>query len=166
MEAALVKKHLQEHRDDLRLQAASRTDSGVHAECQVGCAAPLSQPPAACHKASNLLLQVVNFFAAAPIMDELATLKGLNKLLPPEVQISALQRVAPDFSARYSATGKLYHYSVQTGRAANPLLRLHSMHCPGVDVDLVRCACIVLPLLCLAGSSASHEGHVPAVKLP
>ena len=35
VEAALVTKRLQLHRDDLRLQAASRTDTGVHAEGQV-----------------------------------------------------------------------------------------------------------------------------------
>ena len=35
IEAALLKKQLQPHRDALRLQASSRTDSGVHAECQV-----------------------------------------------------------------------------------------------------------------------------------
>ena len=35
IEAALLKKQLQPHRDALRMQASSRTDSGVHAECQV-----------------------------------------------------------------------------------------------------------------------------------
>ena len=138
VETALIKKHLQPHRDELRLQAASRTDSGVHAEGQVRPWQALLGP-----HASNLqrVLQVINFFSRQPISCEPAALAALNKLLPPEVQLGALQRVPADFSARYSATGKLYHYSVQTGQACNPLLRGQSMHCPGLDLDLVRCAC-------------------------
>ena len=99
--------------------------------------------------------QVVSFFARAPIGDVPAALASLNKLLPPEVQLSLLQRVPADFSARYSATAKLYHYNVQTGRACNPLLRRQALHCPGLDADLVRCAAV--------GGAAGHVVVQPTI---
>jgi tRNA pseudouridine38-40 synthase len=35
--------------------------------------------------------------------------------LPPEIQIKNVREVTPDFHARFSATGKIYHYHVHLG---------------------------------------------------
>ena len=49
-----------------------------------------------------------------------------------------MQRVSPDFSARYSTVSKTYHYQLQTGPACSPILRRFSIWKPDLDLDLFR----------------------------
>jgi tRNA pseudouridine38-40 synthase len=46
-----------------------------------------------------------------------------------------VDEAAPDFHARFSATGKCYHYRLYTGRTQPPQLRLYSVHVTG-ELDL------------------------------
>jgi tRNA pseudouridine38-40 synthase len=91
---------------------ASRTDAGVHA-----------------------LGQVANFATAARIPCDGFRL-GLNSLLPPSIAVVAADEAAPDFHARFSATGKHYRYSVLTRSSRSPLEGRRCWHRPGARLDL------------------------------
>jgi len=81
----------------VRLHAAGRTDSGVHA-----------------------LQQVVHFDTEAerPLS---AWVRGVNRHLPDSVAVLWARPVADDFHARFSATGRHYRY-VLLNRAVRPAL--------------------------------------------
>lgn len=72
----------------VRTITAGRTDAGVHA-----CA------------------QVIHFDTSATRSDY-AWLRGANSNLPPEVALLWLGEVAPEFHARFSATGREYRYVI------------------------------------------------------
>jgi len=79
----------------VRVVTAGRTDAGVHA-----CA------------------QVIHFDTNAVRSDH-AWLRGTNSNLPPEVALLWVGKVAPEFHARFSATGREYRYVI-FNRAARP----------------------------------------------
>ncbi|CAK7031939.1 MAG: tRNA pseudouridine synthase A [Desulfovibrio sp.] len=70
----------------VRVHGAGRTDSGVHAEGQVA-------------------------HADVPEKD-VDWQRALNALLPEDIRVMQAALVSPEFHARYSATGKLYAYSI------------------------------------------------------
>lgn len=72
--------------EEIRLSAAGRTDSGVHA-----------------------FGQVVSFRASTPREPERVRL-GLNTLLPPDLAVITAERAPAGFHARFSARGKTYRY--------------------------------------------------------
>ena len=76
---------------------AGRTDSGVHALCQV-----------------------VHFDSAA-LRSERGWMLGANSRLPSSVAVRWAVRVEDDFHARYGALGRRYRYSI-LNRAARPAL--------------------------------------------
>lgn len=96
----------------VNLQAASRTDAGVHA-----------------------LGQVVNFFTIKPI-DKLQV--SLNSLLPPSIVVRSIEQVAPHFHPTLDCQSKEYTYWVCTGPYQLPQHRLYSwhLHAPLVLSDL------------------------------
>lgn len=86
------------------LEAASRTDRGVHAEGQVIQFALQKEKPS-----DKLLL-------------------GLNAVLPSDIRV---QEIKPElFHPTLDATGKEYHYRICTQSAQDPTLRLYSWHFP------------------------------------
>jgi len=85
--------------EPVRVNAAGRTDAGVHA-----------------------LGQVINFSTGASIPVH-GLLRGLNSILPGDVSVLSAEEARPGFHARYSARGKTYVYVVDTNPARNPLLR-------------------------------------------
>ena len=97
----------------LRLHAAGRTDAGVHARGQViSFALPAGGGG-----------QEENFFDEERLV---ALERSLNRLLPGDVRLRALERCPPDFSARFSALGKHYSFTVLAGAEPDPLTRRHS----------------------------------------
>ncbi len=85
---------------------ASRTDGGVHAEGQV-----------------------VHFDMSGRIPAEKIAF-ALNTMLPEDIRIQE-SAVAPEgFHARFSATGKVYRYSIYNARHASALHRLTHAHIP------------------------------------
>lgn len=48
---------------------------------------------------------------------------SLTRMLPDSIKVLSLQRVPPDFHARYSALSKVYHYYVMVGTKVDPFTR-------------------------------------------
>ncbi len=97
------------------LQAASRTDAGVHARGQV-----------------------VNFLTEHPIPLNLLQ-RALNGLLPKEIAVTDLQEMPLDFHPTLQAKSKEYHYLLCTGAAQLPFYRHTSWHFPyKLDLDAMR----------------------------
>jgi tRNA pseudouridine38-40 synthase len=86
------------------LQAASRTDAGVHA-----------------------LGQVVNFSTKKDLdLDKFQL--SLNSLLPKEIVVREVEVVAEKFHPTLDCEGKTYEYRVCAGRQQLPVYRLYSWH--------------------------------------
>lgn len=120
---ATVEAALSQHaRQDIRLQAASRTDSGVHA-----CA------------------QVVNFFTSNPVPIE-RVCTAISSLLPPDISAWRAAEVSPDFNARRCASSKAYTY-LTCDRAPRPALlaRFCRYHPSPLDVEAMSKS--LLPLI-------------------
>ncbi|MGR3973086.1 MAG: tRNA pseudouridine(38-40) synthase TruA [Candidatus Rhabdochlamydia sp.] len=92
----------------VKLQAASRTDRGVHAEGQV-----------------------IHFFTEKKRSLQSLQL-GLNALLPPDIRIVHIEPAALSFHPTLSATQKEYHYQVCLGQVQLPFHRSFSWHFPKV----------------------------------
>jgi len=90
----------------ISLQAAGRTDAGVHA-----------------------LGQVANFRWAGQLA-EVDLLRALNALLPPDVRIMSASQAAPDFHARKSARSKIYCYRINTSPVLSPFDYRYVLHYP------------------------------------
>jgi len=97
-----------------RLESSSRTDAGVHA---YGMVAHFSLPEAE-------FRMPVRHLALA-----------INSCLPDDIRVRKANRAAPDFHARFQATGKQYRYTVWNHPVMNPLLRSQSWHVP-LPLDL------------------------------
>lgn len=102
-------------RHSIKLQAASRTDRGVHAD-----------------------LQVVNFFTDKAI--DLDKLQGsLNRLLPKDIVVKKVEFGSFDFHPSLDCKVKEYHYNVCTGRFQPPEFRHYMWHYPcTLNLNLMR----------------------------
>lgn len=85
---------------------------------------------------------------------------SLNGLLPQSIRILDLEEVSEQFHARYSATGKIYHYHLHLDRVSNPFNYLYSFHVHHkVDLNLLNKA-----RDCFLGtkdfSAFTHEAHL------
>ncbi len=88
----------------VNLQAASRTDAGVHAEGQV-----------------------VNFFTEREMpLDKLQ--KGLNSILPSDISVLQIEEAQESFHPTLQNCGKEYHYFVCLGSTQLPFYRNFSWH--------------------------------------
>ncbi len=88
------------------LNAASRTDAGVHA-----------------------MGQTVNFLTKKEITCDLLQ-KSLNRLLPLDLRVLMVEIAPLDFHATLNCRGKEYHYWICTSPLQLPLLRRTSWHYP------------------------------------
>ncbi|HZT43471.1 MAG TPA: tRNA pseudouridine(38-40) synthase TruA [Chthonomonadaceae bacterium] len=102
LEAAIARRTGQ----TVRITGAGRTDSGVHA-----------------------LGQVVSFGVETRIPTERMAL-ALNSLLPPDVSVRQVDEVEEAFSARFSASSRLYAYLILNRGTPSALLRRYSAFCP------------------------------------
>jgi tRNA pseudouridine38-40 synthase len=103
--------------EDVQLYGAGRTDAGVHALGQVGS------------------------FRTQSALSAGEFQRALNALLPPAIRIAAAEEVGPDFNARWSARGKIYHYRLYRGKVVPPMLRRYVLHYPfPLDEDAMRIA--------------------------
>lgn len=102
-------------RHPVNLQAASRTDRGVHAWGQV-----------------------VNFFADTPLnLPKLVY--SLNCIMQEDIRILSGQ-IAPDnFHPTLDVVAKEYHYFISQEEVELPFKRLYSWHCPSLEsIDAMR----------------------------
>jgi tRNA pseudouridine38-40 synthase len=83
----------------VKITAASRTDSGVHAQ-----------------------RQVVTFYGDRTF-DEWRWRRGLNSLLPESVGVLKIEAADPDFHPIRSSNGKAYRYRLWRGYCPHPLFR-------------------------------------------
>lgn len=105
----------------ITLQAASRTDAGVHAEGQV-----------------------VNFFTNRPINIS-KLLIGINSLLPKDIVVLGISEEKPDFHPTLHAIKKEYHYTLSIDRMQMPHDRLTAWHFPyALNIELMRSAALFL----------------------
>lgn len=95
------------------VQAASRTDRGVHAEGQV-----------------------INFIVQKEELDQEVNLNklqhSLNCLLPDDIRVLTTELAEPTFHATIAAKAKQYIYRIYTGPVLLPALRFTHWHVPEV----------------------------------
>lgn len=88
----------------VRVRAAGRTDTGVHASGQV-----------------------VDFFLPWQ-QASAALLRALNALLPDDIAVRALMRAPEGFHPRYDALSRTYIYTLYNHPVRHPLLQRYSYH--------------------------------------
>jgi len=106
-------------RSGISVTGAGRTDAGVHARMMVA------------------------HFDIDKELDGRQLAYKLNKLLPQDISVDSIRRVADDFHARFSATSRMYRYYIHTRK--NPFLRNTSfeLHYP-LDFNAMNDAAKVL----------------------
>jgi tRNA pseudouridine38-40 synthase len=101
---------------EIQLQAASRTDAGVHA-----------------------FGQIVNFFTSKEKLDLHKLKISLNSLLPADIAVMQVERAEDIFHPTLDSIGKEYHYHLCYGSAQLPLHRHYSWHYPHkLDIVLMQ----------------------------
>lgn len=95
-------------RTPVDIVGAGRTDAGVHAR----------------HAVAHFDADLPEFIMNGGGTQNLAY--RLNKMLPPDIYIRSIERVADDMHARFSAKWRTYHYYVSTER--NPFGRQYAWH--------------------------------------
>lgn len=104
--------------EQVRVHGAGRTDTGVHA-----------------------LGQCAHFDLVTDKFRPEQLLTALNAVLPPTIRLLRCQPAAPNFHARFSATGKVYRYRIWNGPVLPPLEHGRTWHVTRpVDVALVQAA--------------------------
>jgi tRNA pseudouridine38-40 synthase len=129
------------------LTVAGRTDAGVHATGQV---AHADIPVAAWSAAGDAVV---------------ARLRGV---LPPDVRVTEVQAVRPDFDARFAALWRRYHYRITDARwGADPLYRHAVLAWPRpLDADAMAAAAErLVGLHDFAGFCRSREGGTTVRRL-
>ncbi len=101
---SVLKQILQE---EINLQAASRTDAGVHADGQV-----------------------INFTSSKSFIDLARLQHSLNSLLPSDIVVRLAEEVSPNFHPTLDCLSKEYHYWICNDRYQMPQQRLYSWHIP------------------------------------
>ena len=98
-----------------RINAASRTDTGVHARGQV------------------------ITFRTGPSLAPDTFIKGLNHYLPPDIAIKAACPVVDSFDPRRQAISREYHYSILNSRTPSPLRAgFYHLVTPVLDTDAMN----------------------------
>jgi tRNA pseudouridine38-40 synthase len=99
----------------ITVHGAGRTDAGVHALAQVA---------------------TVSFAGG---LDSLTLARALNAVLPADVRVLSIEEAAPDFHARFSATGKVYEYRIVNAPIVSPFLARYVWHImQPLDLDAMR----------------------------
>ncbi len=124
------------------LQAASRTDAGVHAEGQI-----------------------VNFSTPSSRYTPLELHKALLQMLPKDLIVIDVQEKESSFHPTLSAKGKIYRYRLSTGLYQLPSHRLYAWHYP-YPIDIKRMEEAALQLLGQRDFSAFCNDKSKTLKNP
>ena len=103
------------HKKKTALYGSGRTDSGVHA-----------------------LGQAANFYSPIPSMPALNYVRALNAFLPQDIRILDAKEVPQDFSARKSATSRVYRYFISFGETCPANNTRYSWHVKNYQPNLDR----------------------------
>jgi tRNA pseudouridine38-40 synthase len=93
-------------KEPVRVTAAGRTDSGVHARAQV-----------------------IHFVLPRPIPPQ-GILEGLNSMLPDDIRVHAVDEAEDNFHARFDARSKTYRYYLDRSKVPSPLRCRFTLHYP------------------------------------
>jgi tRNA pseudouridine38-40 synthase len=93
-------------KEPVRVTAAGRTDSGVHARAQV-----------------------VHFVLPRRIPPP-GVLEGLNSMLPDDIRVHEVGEVEDDFHARFDARSKTYRYYFDRSKVPSPFRSRYTLHYP------------------------------------
>jgi len=93
-------------KEPIRVTAAGRTDSGVHAWAQVA-----------------------HFRLPRPILSR-GILAGLNSMLPEDIRVREVEEAAEGFHARFDARSKTYRYHLDRSSVPSPLRCRYTLHYP------------------------------------
>jgi tRNA pseudouridine38-40 synthase len=101
----------------VRVEGAGRTDSGVHARAQ-------------------------RAHADVPLdIDDRGLRMGLNNLLPSDIRVTAVERVADDFHCRFAAKRKTYCYRIWNGAVADVFAaETHTYEAQPLDAGIMHAA--------------------------
>ncbi|MCJ7843084.1 tRNA pseudouridine(38-40) synthase TruA [Lederbergia sp. NSJ-179] len=114
LEKVLAKMHKGQR---VKIVGSGRTDAGVHARGQV------------IHFDSPLQIPIESWQ------------KGLNALLTDDLVITELEKVDPNFHARFDAKGKTYRYKVYTQKTRDPFRHYFATHYPfSLDLQQIQTA--------------------------
>ncbi|KKE78544.1 tRNA pseudouridine(38-40) synthase TruA [Oceanobacillus caeni] len=103
---------------DIRIIGAGRTDAGVHA-----------------------LGQVIHFDSTMEI-HETGWKKALNAQLPDDIHVLSVEKVHPDFHARFDVIEKEYHYFILNQETPDLFKRNYMYHFPySLDMEKMQEAC-------------------------
>lgn len=84
-------------------------------------------------------MQVINFYSHKLVPDCPTMMHSLTRMLPDDVSVLSMQRVPPDFHARFSAMGKVYHYHLIVAPKVDPFTRWYSGRVQSpVNLSLMR----------------------------
>lgn len=115
VEEALEKAIFQIVQHPVSLQAASRTDAGVHAEGQI-----------------------VNFFTEKTLEED-RLCKSINALLPDDISALLAKEAPVSFHPTLDCRSKEYHYSLCLGATQLPFYRSFSWHFPyTLDIEAMQ----------------------------
>jgi tRNA pseudouridine38-40 synthase len=135
------------------LACAGRTDTGVHAWGQVvsfdavsrrGASAPdpmsrrgASAPDPMSRRGASAPDPMSR--RGEPDLDLAAVQRALNKLCGPSIAVREIAQAPPDFDARFSATARVYRYTILNRLAPDPFLAATSWHIESpFDLDVLR----------------------------
>lgn len=123
----------------LFLQAASRTDRGVHANCQI-----------------------VSFSTEIPL-DEQRFLRALQGLLPKTIHVKSVDKVQGNFHPTLDAISKEYIYFVDTASVQNPFHRNYAWHFPSkLSLSTMR---HTADIICNMSDFSAFEGKCEKSKI-
>lgn len=101
--------------EEIRVIGASRTDSGVHAYCNVA------------------------VFDTEARMPAEKMIYAINQRLPEDIRVQSSCEVAPDFHPRHTDTRKTYEYRIYNTHVQNPMKRRYALwNYHNLDVDKMK----------------------------
>ncbi len=101
--------------EEIRVIGASRTDSGVHAYCNVA------------------------VFDTEARMPAEKMIYAINQRLPEDIRVQSSCEVAPDFHPRHTDTRKTYEYRIYNAPVQNPMKRRFALwNYHNLDVDKMK----------------------------
>jgi len=135
------------HGSPVRVTAAGRTDSGVHATGQV-----------------------VNFFSSLESIPVQKFADAINSRLPPDVRVIESDEVPEHFNSRKSARLRVYHYYLYNGKVVLPHCRRYCYHVrKRLRVNQLNCIASVLvgghDFTTFAASGDANESKVRRVSV-
>lgn len=125
------------HRQNIALYGSGRTDSGVHA-----------------------LAQAANFFSPIDSIPAKNYVRALNSLLPHDIRITDSVEVPENFSARTSATSRIYRYFISPRGNIDAFQCRYSWcvpYIPNIENLNSMCACLKGEIDCTSFCASGDE---------